>query len=91
MHFLHCYYSIRHTSPYLEERQEAHYVVGRAYHLLGLTHLAQPYYMKCLEEARNEVGKEDLEKDVALNLQSMYMNSGNATLARKITEEWLVI
>lgn len=46
---LHKYYTIRSQSPNFEERQEAHYNLARAYHLVGLTNLALPLYKRVLK------------------------------------------
>lgn len=75
------------------ERQEANYNVGRAYHMLGLTHLAIPYYSRCLDrcfdrqEADNE---ENFVREAALALQGIWAASGNMEKAREVTQEWLV-
>lgn len=37
--------------------QEAEYNIGRAFHLLGLTHLAVPHYEKVLSMKRNYDGR----------------------------------
>jgi general transcription factor 3C polypeptide 3 (transcription factor C subunit 4) len=57
--FLQRYYDIRNQSQHFIERQEAHYNMARAYHLVGLTNLAIPYYMKVLKgegKRRDELG-----------------------------------
>lgn len=93
--FLFTYYDVRKMSPNIEERQEAHYNIARAYHMLGLNHLALPYYSLVLEEhARSNlqvVQKEDLIIDAAYNLQTIYTTAGNPQLADAITERWLVV
>ncbi|KAJ5038259.1 uncharacterized protein L3040_007126 [Drepanopeziza brunnea f. sp. 'multigermtubi'] len=90
--FMHTYYASRKTSPHLEERQEAHYNMGRAYHMLGLPHLAIPYYQQVLDEVVDgaaRMGRDDLVTDTAYNLQTMYANAGNLEMARQITKRWL--
>ena len=47
--FLFKYLERREQSTALVERQEATFNVGRAFHMLGLAHLAIPYYERCLE------------------------------------------
>ncbi len=101
--FMFVYYDSRKLSPNLEERQEAHYNMARIYHLLGLTHLALPFYRKVLDEleVRDERGnmssmaarskREDLVMDTAYNLQSAYAAAGNMEAAREITRRWLVL
>jgi len=71
----------------MEERIEAEYNVGRAYHLLGLTHLAIEFYERVL----GKPGQERLERDAAYNLANLYFTAGNVDEARRVTEEWLVI
>lgn len=92
--FLFVYYDDRKLSCNVEERQEAHYNMGRCYQLLGLPHLAIPYYSLVLEEASGvgEISsREDLNVETAYNLQTIYSASGNSTLAKHITERWLTI
>ncbi|TVY19441.1 Transcription factor tau subunit sfc4 [Lachnellula arida] len=84
------YYDTRSESQHIEERLEAHYNVGRTYHMLGLVHLALPYYWKVLKEGSEDI-KEGLTVDAAYNLQTIYMMSGNAEMAQSITKEFLVI
>jgi len=87
------YYNARKESEHIEERQEAHYNIARIYHMLGMNHLALPYYQKVLDETAGgkRSNREDLVIDTAYNLQTMYAVAGNLELARKITERWLVI
>jgi len=92
MTFLFRYYDSRRESPVVEERQEAHYNIARTYHLLGLTHIAVPFYSKVLQEACNfQTTREDLVRDAAFNLQTLYIVGGNVKLARVISDTWLVI
>jgi len=46
--FLFAYYDFRKVSQIPSERQEGEFNVARAYHMLGLTHLAIPYYERVL-------------------------------------------
>ena len=92
--FLLAYYESRKTSEHLEERQEAHYNMARAYHMLGMPHLALPYYQKVLDEVSYDTSRsmrEDITIDTAYNLQQMYTTAGNMELARQITKRWLVL
>jgi len=90
--FLFRYYESRHVSPRVEERQEAHYNIARAYHMLGLAHLSLPYYLRVLEEAQDLfIAREDLVRDAAYNLQNVYAMGGNLEMARFVTAKWLVI
>jgi len=90
MTFIFRYYDTRSESQLIEERLEAHYNVARAYHMLGLVHLALPYYWKVLNEVGVAIG-EDLIIDAAYNMQTIYMMSGNPEMAQSITKEFLVI
>lgn len=91
--FLFQYYDSRKESVWIEERQEAHYNIARAYHMIGLTHLALPYYTNVIQEIQNETSAtaEDLVRDAAYNLQTLYAMGGNFSIAKTITEDWLVI
>lgn len=87
--FLFRYYECRQNSLRIEERQEAHYNIARAYHMLGLAHLAVPYYLKTLQDPC--VNREDLVRDAAYNLQSIYAMDGNLEMAKIVTANWLLI
>jgi len=96
--FLFTYYDIRHASLVPSEKQEANYNVARAYHILGLTHLAIPYYERCLalredvrRAASEEGATEDFSREAAMALQGIWATSGNVEMAREVTERWLVI
>ena len=90
--FLFRYYESRRISTRVEERQEAHYNIARAYHMLGLAHLALPYYLKVIDELHDlVVTREDLVHDAAYNLQNVFAMSGNLEMARLVTAKWLVI
>lgn len=92
--FMMAYYTSRSQHSRLEERQEAHYNMGRAYHMLGLVHLAIPFYQEVLNEnsqPSNQPADENLVLDTAYNLQTIYILSGNRELAEEITRQWLVI
>lgn len=95
--FLLEYYDYRQLSNRCSEKQEAEYNVAHAYHLLGLTHLAIPYYERCLamsvaaqlEDSGH--GAEDFAKEAAFALQNFWAASGNMEKARELTKKWLVI
>lgn len=95
--FIHAYYEHRKDAANSDERQEANYNLGRVYHLLGLTHLAIPYYERVLTEAEAwdedepEGDLENIATDAAYNLQTVYVMAGNMELAQSITRKWLVI
>jgi general transcription factor 3C polypeptide 3 (transcription factor C subunit 4) len=88
--FLFTYYESRSQSSSLEERQEAHYNMARAYHMLGITHLAIPYYLLVLKKAvgHEESMREDLMIDAAYNLQTIYSMAGNPDLTDTITPSY---
>ena len=93
--FLFEYHDHREDEGGSSEKQEAAYNVARAYHMLGLTHLATPYYERCLmlsefvqkEYYRTRV--EDFAQEAALALQEIWATSGNEEQALEVTERWL--
>lgn len=93
--FLFEYYHHRQQEGGSSERQEAAYNVARAYHMLGLTHLATPYYEHCLflseiMEAECEgSGVEDFAQEAAFALQEIWATNGNEERALEVTERWL--
>ncbi|EJT72679.1 hypothetical protein GGTG_09538 [Gaeumannomyces tritici R3-111a-1] len=102
--YLFRYHDVRSRSASREERQEAHFNVARAYHLLGIHDLAVAYYRKVLAEAEAEgegegavVGgcgrrrREDLVLEAALNMRTYCLTTGDLEGARAITERWLVL
>ena len=92
--FLFAYYQARKTSVNIDERQEAHYNMGRTYHLLGLTNLSIPYYelvFKEIEDGKVDDVRDDIVVDTAYNLQSIYAMAGNDELALAVSRKWLVI
>lgn len=90
--FLFRYYDARRESLNVEERQEAHFNVARTYHLLGLSHLALPFYMKVLHEVKGSaVTREDLVLDAAYNSQTIFAMAGNLEMAKHVADTWLVI
>jgi general transcription factor 3C polypeptide 3 (transcription factor C subunit 4) len=95
--FLLEYYDGRQQSISFSEKQEAEFNVGHAYHLLGLTHLAIPYYERCLDLSpavqteKVDLRGEDLSQEAAFALQGFWAASGNMRKARELTEKFLVI
>jgi general transcription factor 3C polypeptide 3 (transcription factor C subunit 4) len=74
--------------------QEANYNLARAFHHLGLSHLAVPYYERVLEISERCEGRglqEDLRWEAAYNLQGVYFSSGNGDAARRVTGRWLIV
>ncbi|KAG9232259.1 hypothetical protein BJ875DRAFT_467420 [Amylocarpus encephaloides] len=88
--FVFDYYNSRKESLNIEERLEAHYNVARTYHILGVPHLAIPYYWRVLNEAGEDI-KEDVVTETAYNLQLIYTVAGNIELAQDVVREWLTI
>ncbi|KAK8221940.1 transcription factor TFIIIC subunit tfc4 [Zalaria obscura] len=93
-----------HGKPDLVGRQEAEFNCARLWHLLGLNHLAVPGYERCLalgdrireERGRGagEEGKEEVEEftqEAAFALAGICAMNENESVARAITERWLVI
>lgn len=95
--FLYTYYHDRKLSDVPSERQEAEFNVGRAYHMLGLTHLGIPYYERCLamsdsvQEAVHGSVVENFAKEAAYALQSIWAAGGDFSRTRRITDKWLVL
>ena len=95
--FLLEYYDSRKRSSRISEKQEAEYNVAHAYHLLGLTHIAIPYYERCLafrpaaQVEESDCEAEDFAKDAAFALQNFWAASGNKGKAREVTDKWLVV
>lgn len=95
--FLLEYYDCRKRSSRFSEKQEAEYNVAHAYHLLGLTHLAIPYYERCLamsaaaQVEKLDCGTENFAKEAAFAMQNLWAASGNMKKARELTEKWLVV
>jgi general transcription factor 3C polypeptide 3 (transcription factor C subunit 4) len=95
--FLFKYYDKRSKSELRVERQEAEYNMGRAYQILGLSHLAIPYYERSLELSSTNRKEpctteiEDFASHAAYALQSIWAVNGQVELARAVTEDWLVL
>ena len=93
--FLFEYYNRRRDEGGISEKQEAAYNVARAFHMLGLTHLATPYYEQCLslskvvQHAYAGTGFEDFAQEAAFALQGIWATNGNEEKAMEITETWL--
>lgn len=93
--FLFEYYNHRHQEGGASEQQEAAYNIARAFHLLGLTHLAAPYYEQCLNLSKSvqagyrDVIVEDFAQEAAFALQGIWATNGNEENAFEVTEQWL--
>ena len=97
--FLIEYYDSRQVMSSASEKQEAEFNVGHAYHLLGLTHLAIPYYERCLglspavavQNEKTNAQEEDFAQEAAFALSGFWASSGNIRKARGIVESVLII
>ena len=69
-----------------EEQQEVHYNMARAYHQLGIYHIAVPNYWKVLDLARTPLDR-GLQKEAAFNLHHIYKETGNFTLAAQVLRD----
>ena len=84
-------------NQYLELRgecQEAYFNLGRAMHQLGLYSSAIEYYHRALSFASAITGEDeifDLTKEIAYNLNLIYISSGSYELASQISQSYLVI
>jgi len=95
--FLFTYYDIRQRADITSEKQEAEYNVARAYHMLGLTHLAIPFYQRCLALSDDfkidglDSAQENFAKEAAFSLQGLWSANGEVKEALEVTERWLVL
>lgn len=94
--FLLGYYDLRQSSRSASEKQEAAFNVGRTYHMLGLTHLAVPYYQRCLASSRNQprngaIHCDDFSLEAAFALQNIWATNADMGKAMDITHNYLVI
>ena len=95
--FLCSYYDIRQKSLAPYERQEADYNMGRALHMLGLTHLAVPFYERCLDHVKktheNCSGStsEEFTQEAAFALRGIWAMDGETIRARQLSEAWLIM
>jgi len=101
--FLFRYYELRAKGNVAVHIQEAEFNIGRAWHALGLTHLALPAYERCIEmsgrvreeQQNRENGEveavEDFTAEASFAIQTILALTGNFEGARKVTEQGLVI
>ncbi|KAH9278621.1 General transcription factor 3C polypeptide 3 [Echinococcus granulosus] len=78
------------------ECQETYFNIARACHQCMLGHIAIPYYEKVLEmepvgSTEEEKRLLDLRMEAAYNLQLLYQQNKNPTMARYIMQKYLVI
>ncbi|KAI9707402.1 MAG: transcription factor TFIIIC subunit tfc4 [Candelina mexicana] len=91
--FLYAYYDQRQLSPVAQEKQEAEFNLGRAFHMLNLLHLAIPYYQRCIAYSADIMSdnSENFGKEAAVALQELYASTGDLEAAQRVTEEHLVV
>ncbi len=66
--------------------------MARAYHQLGLVHLALPYYQKVLNTVTPaDASAEGLPREAAYNVSLIYRASGNSALAASVMRQYLTI
>jgi general transcription factor 3C polypeptide 3 (transcription factor C subunit 4) len=78
---------------------EAEYNLGRAFHQLGLLHLAIPCYERALGALDGAAGAGeptgggavDVRLEAAFNLAQLYRRTGGGALARAISHKYLVL
>ena len=84
-------------NQYLELRgecQESYYNLGRAMHQLGLFFSAIDFYKKALTYKPAVDGQDnifDLTREIAFNLNMIYMNSKSYELASQISQQYIII
>ena len=93
--FLFKYYDGRSQSASPAQRQEAHFNLARAYHIVGLSPLALDYYRRVLDEEKTQgeraAGPEDVVLEAAYNIKIICFHMGDLDGAKAITDEWLVL
>ncbi|KAL8660602.1 MAG: hypothetical protein Q9202_006378 [Teloschistes flavicans] len=94
--FLSDYYNLRRNSRQASEQQEAEFNVARTYHMLGLNHLAVPYYQRCLsptlDEEVNEAAYSDGSSTIAaLALRNIWAENDQSGKAMSVTYKHLMI
>lgn len=91
------YHECRQATGTLSERRESFFNMGRFYHMLGLTHLAVPYYERCLDlhnpmqQGSDGPASESFACEAALALQGIWAVNGDSHRAIEVTEKWLQI
>ncbi|KAL8900715.1 MAG: hypothetical protein Q9192_000916 [Flavoplaca navasiana] len=91
--FLFTYYELRHESAIQSEQQEAEFNVARTYHMLGLTHLAIPYYERCLalQTDRHEDTGVDFALEAAFALRGIWAANEQMIKVQGVTSRYLVM
>ncbi|KAL9030329.1 MAG: hypothetical protein Q9196_001541 [Gyalolechia fulgens] len=94
--FLFGYYELRRSSRMLSERQEAEFNVARTYHMLGLTHLALPYYERCISLGHGSQGVgtsqwDEFSAEAAFAIRTIWAAGEEMGNAADITRKYLVV
>lgn len=92
--FLNRYYQARQEAHSPALTREAEYNMGRIYHIIGLAHLAVPYYERCLtgqHQGDEGLSSEPSGREAALALQNLWAASGHMQKAKEVTERWLAL
>ncbi|KAI4263381.1 MAG: hypothetical protein L6R42_001470 [Xanthoria sp. 1 TBL-2021] len=91
--FLFTYYDLRHKSQVQSEQQEADFNVARTYHMLGLTHLAIPYYERCLASQTDRYGNTgvDFAVEAAFALRNIWAADEQITQVLDKTSKYLMM
>ncbi|KAG5518178.1 hypothetical protein PMAC_003364 [Pneumocystis sp. 'macacae'] len=93
MTFLFQYYELRKPMG-VYEHQEAEFNIARAFHQLGLSHFAVPYYERVISLTTSDFNEHiyfDLRRHAVYNLSLIYVASGNAAYARNLVDTYLSI
>ncbi|KAL8879831.1 MAG: hypothetical protein Q9198_002637 [Flavoplaca austrocitrina] len=93
LNFLFTYYELRHETAIQSEHQEAEFNVARTYHMLGLTHLAIPYYERCLalQTDRYEDRGVDFALEAAFALRGIWAANEQMIKVLEVTSRYLVM
>ncbi|KAL8747000.1 MAG: hypothetical protein Q9184_007665 [Pyrenodesmia sp. 2 TL-2023] len=94
--FLFAYYDLRRSSGNTSEKQEAEFNVARTYHMLGLTHLAVPYYEQCLsydcESQEDQIRqRDDFAAKAAFALSNIWAVNEEMEKASAVGRKYLII
>ncbi|KAL8892365.1 MAG: hypothetical protein Q9215_000764 [Flavoplaca cf. flavocitrina] len=91
--FLFTYYELRHETATQSEHQEAEFNVARTYHMLGLTHLAIPYYERCLalQTDRYEDTGVNFALEAAFALRGIWAANEQMIKVLGVTSRYLVM
>ncbi|KAI4086363.1 MAG: hypothetical protein LQ344_007618 [Seirophora lacunosa] len=94
--FLFKYYDLRRRSRNASERQEAEFNVARTYHMLGLAHLAIPFYERCLTsnngpQATQASIENDFAAEAAFALRNIWAANEEMNKASDVSRRYLFV